>query len=139
MTGRRAEHQRRARRVLGWAVLWVVLVQLAVGLLLGSGGWQVRFPEMARTLDAWRPLDPPPDVVAVGSSRTGCALNDGLVNRFLNDGRPGRRVQFLNASISAGDFHVMDRLLTRAEEERLPLPRILVVEANPDLLAGARF
>jgi hypothetical protein len=45
----------------------------------------------------------------------------------------------MNAAISAGDFYVMERLLQRAEEERAPLPRLMMVEVSPDLLAGPHF
>jgi hypothetical protein len=125
--------------VLLWAGLWIVLVQAAINLLLGSVWWRVRFPEMANVVLAWKQLSPPPDIVAIGSSRTGSALNDDLVRRILNEGRTGQPLQLLNAAISAGDFFVMERLLERADQEHLPLPRLLVVEVSPDLLAGPRF
>jgi len=139
MSERRRQSGRHVRRVLLWAGLWIVLVQAGINLLLSSAWWRVRFPEMANVVQAWSQLSPPPDVVAIGSSRTGCALNDDLVRRFLNEGRTGPRLQFFNAAISAGDYHVMERLLERVDQERAPLPRMLVVEVSPDLLAGPRF
>jgi hypothetical protein len=138
MSGRRQRHRLQARRTLLWMVAFVALAEGGVGAFLNTSGWRIRFPEMAGVVDKWRAAGSP-DVVAIGTSSNGAALNEGMVREFLDRDESTHGVKFVNACISCGDAYVMDRLLRRVEEEHLPLPRLILLEMSPELLSGSRF
>jgi hypothetical protein len=119
-------------------VAFVTLAQAAIGWYLNTSGWRIRFPEMAGVVDKWRSARSP-DVVAIGTSSNGSSLNESFVRELLDEDESTRGVRFVNACISCGDVYVMDRLLRRVEEEHLPMPRLLLLEMSPELLAGPRF
>ena len=138
MSGRRQRFRRQAGRALLWTVAFVVLTEAAVGWYLNTSGWKIRFPEMAGLLERWKDAKSP-DIVSLGTSRNGAALGEVAMREFLDEDESTRPIRYLNACITGGDFYVMDRLLTRADEERLQLPRMVLIEMSPELLVGSRF
>jgi hypothetical protein len=138
MTGRRQRFRRQAGRSLLWTVVLVVLAEGAVGWYLNTSGWKIRFPEMAGLLGRWKDAKTP-DIVSLGTSRNGGALGELAMREFLDEDESTRPIRYLNACITGGDFYVMDRFLTRADEEHLPLPRMLLIEMSPELLVGSKF
>src|SRR5436305_605246 len=100
----RLRHQRmRSRRALLWAGVVFVAAQLVAGLWLDRYGLRLRFPEAVQTLAAVHARPTTPDVVILGSSRTGNAICQDLsaawVSR-INDSA----VTVFNGSVPAGDL-----------------------------------
>ena len=123
----------RGRRVLLWALGLFVLLQQGIGLILDRRVVEMRFtvlrPHLAR-LQAGAP----PDIVCLGSSRTGSSIIDGELTRVLRAETGDAKLRAFNSAIPVGDTVAVDfvvgQLLTRGIRPRLVVLELLPEEVN---------
>ena len=127
MSDRRTRPPRRGRRVLAWAAVCFVAVQLTVSTLLDYAWPQVRFPGFFEQAARTQLLPGSVEVVCLGSSRTGFLLDEDVLARELG-GTAGRAV---NAWAGNGDATTSERML-RELAARGVRPRCVVVEVLPE-------
>jgi hypothetical protein len=131
---RRADHRRRSRSAVLWAVAIFVLAQFASGLLLDYRGLAIRFPSAAAVTNALTPDRPAPDIVCVGSSRFGCGIVPTEISRLLAPGVSSRRPPTIfNASTPGGDLITADFILQLLFQRGVQ-PRLVVIEVSPETL-----
>jgi hypothetical protein len=132
MARRRARFGKRSKRAILWAAATFVLGHVVAGLLLDYVFPTVRFPMAAQVADQVARESVRPNVVFLGSSRTGAAVDVEVANKVLGAESP-TAVRVAEAPVLAGDSLsaevVFQQLLARDVR-----PQWLVVEVSPETL-----
>jgi hypothetical protein len=106
-------------------------LQLTAGLVLDYvlPYWRNPFPRiLLHDIDRRRTT---PEILLLGTSRTGCCIDDRLATQRLREQTGDAGVQVFNASFPAADPVAWEPLLERVLE-RPTLPRLLVLELIPE-------
>ncbi len=134
MKGRNRSHRRKAKRVLLWAGAVFLLVQF-LGTLLVDHLWpEVRFPSAADTVTKLRTQERSPDILCLGSSRSGAAFRAGEVQTLTRLWSEDHSVEVFNASLPAGDLVTADYLMEQLLAAGVR-PAVVVIEVSPETLA----
>jgi hypothetical protein len=131
MASKRGAYQRRGRGALLGALGVFLLAQLAIGLLLDWRGIAVRFPSLARVLDAAPRGNHGPDVVFLGTSRSQGLHADEATALLRMEHPEAGAVEVCNAAVPGGDPIAEDYVLEHLISQR-SRPRLAVVEVSPD-------
>ena len=123
----------------GWqALLWMggvfVLVQFTAGLVLDYGVPDVRNPLLRMHLHSIDSRRTPPEILCLGSSRTGCGIDDRLATRFLRVATNNADVQIFNAALPGADPVSWEPLVKELLAREVP-PRLFVLEVIPESLS----
>ena len=122
---------RRSAQILLLAAVLFGFGELALGALLDTAPFSVRFPEAAAVLERARTQNPPPDIVFFGSSRFMAAIVPTQIDEALRSAHGDRVPGLLPMAVLGGDFvsteFLFDQML--AQDIR---PRIAVIEVPPD-------
>jgi hypothetical protein len=121
----------RGRAVLLRGVVLFAAIQLAAGLLLDYGCPQVRFPFFYAQLARLDYFSRPPNVLILGSSRTGHVMSDSLVTEAMRDLTGDQEVECFNAFCLGGDAVVSASMLDKILEHGIQ-PRIALIEITPE-------
>ncbi len=121
----------RGLAVLLWAVGAFAGVQLASSALLDYCWPQVRFPKLYEQVARIEKFTPPPNVVFLGSSRTGCLLQEAEATRAVRELTCDPDVQCCNAAVPAGDLIISERVL-HILLDRGVRPRYAIIEVCPE-------
>ncbi len=126
----RSRRSPRGRAVLLGALAIFAAVQLIASVLLDYRWPQVRFPffylQLAR-LDSGRP----PNVLVLGSSRTGHLVSDCEVGQVMRDLTGDPEVECFNACCLGGDCAVSARMLDQILAHGVR-PRCVLIEVTPE-------
>lgn len=125
--------------VRGWhALLWMggvfALVQILSGIALDQLIAQVRFPLVQKHLRNLNQVPTFPEIVAIGSSRLGCSLDDRLATAHLRAVTSDPQVRVYNGAIAGSDPCGWE-LLIEPILARSNLPRLLVIEVMPETVS----
>jgi hypothetical protein len=123
----------RSARILLLAAILFVCGELALGALLDTAPFSVRFPEGAAVLERARAQNPPPDIVFFGSSRFMAAIVPAEIDKELRTAHGNRVPVLLPMAVLGGDFVSTEFLLDRMLAQGVR-PRIAVIEVSPDLV-----
>lgn len=127
----RSRRAPRGRGVLLSAGIAFATMQLAAGVALDYGWPQVRFPVFYQSLariDAWQRS---PNVVLLGSSRTGHLLGEAEVNRVMRDVTGEPDIDCYNACVLGGDVVVAERMFHKLLARGVA-PRQVLIEVTPE-------
>ena len=130
---RLSDHRRRAFGVMCWIALFYCAAQVGGGLALDYLWPQVRFPSAYRKLATLRAWPRSPDILFLGSSRTGTDCRQELISQQLQERCPGEPLLAYNASLTAGDFVSNDFLLDLFLKNGVR-PKVAVVEVTPEMV-----
>jgi hypothetical protein len=128
---RRTTFRKQSRRALGWALGLFFVGQFAAGFVLDYAAPLTRFPSAGRVARFAEQQPKSPDVVFLGSSRTGGGIHAGEMNGLLAAEFPGDPPRVLNAAAPGGDpitAEFMLDVLTR----RGVRPKVVVLEVWPE-------
>lgn len=125
--------QRRARRMLLWFAIALVLSVVPGSILVDRCPLAIRFPAADMMLRRWRESNPRPDVILLGSSRMGFATwpCNPVVNarQFTGD----NSLQVFNASmVVSGPLTI--EFLTKKFLDEGAAPRLAIIEVNADFI-----
>jgi len=130
----RTPSQRRAFRILGFAIGFLALGQLVASCLLDTPRLLgARFPQIEEQIAAMRARGGRPDILFLGSSRFEGGVQAWLVEKIVRD-ELGVEIRAFNAAVSAGDPLAFDRQLREFLAAGV-LPRNLIVEVSPETVA----
>jgi hypothetical protein len=121
----------RGRTVLLCGVVVFVALQFAASVALDYGWPQVRYPVFYQSLGRLDSWPRSPNVVLLGSSRTGHLLNEAEVNRALRDATGDPAVECYNACVLGGDVVVAERMFHQLLGRGVA-PRALLIEVTPE-------
>ncbi len=121
----------RGRRALLCAAGVFVTIQLATGLALDYGLPQVRFPAFYLSLGRLDGLRRSPNVVLLGSSRTGHLLGEAEVNLTMREATGDPDIECYNACVLGGDVVVAERMFHRLLARGVA-PRQVLIEVTPE-------
>ncbi len=129
--------RRRNKRILLLAGILVIAGQLGVGLLLDHDPLKVRFMAADAIVKAVTSLSKPPDILFLGSSRFGNAVNTVELSRLMHLTCGEQNPLIVNAAFPGADPYSMHFLL-RILADRGITPGAVVVEVSPETvkLAG---
>lgn len=125
--------KRRGWRSILWAVVFVLLVQVAGGLLLDYEWPDIRFPAAARVLSRCPAPSAEPVIVTLGSSRFDGGILPGQITAQLREGTGGQAPRVVNLAVGCGDLIVAEYLLGKLREQGVK-PVQVVVEVSPETL-----
>ena len=126
-----ARNRKRGRTVLVWTASLFVAVQLLASGLLDYCWPQIRFPKLYEQLTRFDTVADSVNVVFLGSSRTGCLIDEGAFNEVAREVTGDSRVTGFNAFVPAGDPVLCERMLQRLLEHGAR-PRYAVIEVSPE-------
>jgi hypothetical protein len=106
-------------------------IQLAAGIALDYGWPEVRFPVFYQSLARLDELPRLPNVVLLGSSRTGHLLSETEINHVMRDMTGDPNVECYNACVLGGDVVVAERMF-RLLLARGVMPRQVLIEVTPE-------
>ena len=121
----------RGRRVLLCTAGAFVAIQLAAGLALDYVWPQVRFPVFYQSLARLDQWPRSPNVVLLGSSRTGHLLGEADVTHEMRDATGDPDIECFNACVLGGDVVVAERMF-RHVLGRGVVPRQVLIEVTPE-------
>ena len=128
MSGR---NHKRGRAVLLWAIALFVGIQLTASGLLDYCWPQVRFPKLHEQVARFDTVAGNVNVVFLGSSRTGCLIQEVAFNEVAREVSGDSRITGFNAYVPAGDPVLCERMLQRLLEHGAK-PRCAVIEVCPE-------
>ena len=108
-----------------------VAIQLAAGIALDYGWPQVRFPVFYQSLERLDHWPRSPNVVLLGSSRTGHLLREADVNEVMRDATGDPAVECYNACVLGGDVVVAERMFHKLLGRGVA-PRQVLIEVTPE-------
>jgi hypothetical protein len=123
----------RARRVLLWALGMFAAIQVVASLLLDRWATEVRFPILGRQLARLRAVSTP-DIICLGSSRTGSSIHDAQLTRVLRAETGDPHLRAFNCSVPVGDA-IATEFAVRQILQRGIRPRLAVLELVPEEVA----
>ncbi|MBI3412201.1 MAG: hypothetical protein HY040_28050 [Planctomycetes bacterium] len=107
---RTRRRQKRGRRVLLSALIAFAGVQVLASALLDYGWPQLRCPMYHLQVENAAHCLPAPGMICLGSSRSGCLLDDVTISQLVRQASGDRSARFFNASVPAGDAEIFDRM-----------------------------
>lgn len=120
-----------ARRCLLAAVGALALSPIAGTLLIDRCPIDVRFPDASMTINQWGAHPRTPQILLLGSSRTGCAVSVDRVTPLVRKVSGDDTVEVFSAAVPGGEPLTMDFLASRLFTEHR-IPRMVIVEIAPD-------
>ena len=112
----------------------MILATVAGNILLDHCPLSARFPEADLTFKAWQGHVSTPEIVFLGSSRTGNSINVDIIAPKVRQISGDASVQLFNAAVPAGDPPTMEfigaHLFTGGR-----LPKLAIIEITPDSVA----
>jgi hypothetical protein len=126
-----AQRSRRGRAILAWGIGVFVGVQLMASVVVDYRWFRWRYPMYQEQNSRYEAITPPPNIIFLGSSRTGCIVNDTEVTKVLRDLTGDSSVRSFNSALGWGDPIVCERVLHHLIE-RGARPRFVVVECCPE-------
>jgi hypothetical protein len=117
--------------VLCWTGLLFAGIQLAAGALFDYCWPQIRFPMFDQLFARLEARTTAPSIVCLGSSRTGCLVQEGELDRTIQTYSGDHDVHCFNAYIGYGDVIVAERVLRRLVAQGSQ-PRCVLVEVCPE-------
>ena len=126
-----ASTRKRGRAVLLWGAGLFLGVQLLASGLLDYCWPQIRFPEMYEQVARFDAVAGNVNVVFLGSSRTGCLIQEPTFNWVARTVTGDSRVTAFNAYVPAGDPILCERTLQRLLEHGAK-PRCAIIEVCPE-------
>jgi hypothetical protein len=106
-------------------------IQLAAGIALDYGWPQVRFPVFYQSLARLGDLRRSPNVVLLGSSRTGHLLSETEINHVMRDVTGDPDIECYNACVLGGDVVVAERMFHKLLARGVA-PRHVLIEVTPE-------
>src|SRR3954468_7967490 len=94
---------RYARRTLLVAVGVLLLSPIPGSILVDRCPLSARDPEASDTINRWRAHATPPDILILGSSRTGHSIDTFATTSLLRQAIGDGHAQIFNAALPAGD------------------------------------
>lgn len=134
----RRQRRPAAKAILIWFALTFVVTQLSFGLLFDHCWHAVRFKSMDQQFRRAEAMQGACDIVALGSSRTGCAMPDGVLHQAIQeaaDDTPELEEvpHVVNLAVPVGDLISSEHVLQAALHQGWK-PRIVILEVLPESL-----
>lgn len=128
-----SQQQRSARRCLLAAACTLALSPIAGTLLIDRCPMSARFPDAHTTIGRWHSRIPPPQIVFFGSSRTGCAVDEQVIEQVM-EREIAVSPPVFNATVGWGDPLTMHYLAKHLFSTGPP-PRLVILEVTPQSVA----
>src|SRR4051812_47535977 len=100
---RRFLHPSRARRSLLTAAVAILFLTALGNVLIDHCPLSARFPEADLTLKSWQAHVSPPEIVLLGSSRSGYSIGIEMLAPKVRQFSGDQSVQIFNAAVPFGD------------------------------------
>ena len=125
---------RDARRTLLVALAVLLVSPIPGSILIDRCPLSARDPEAFDTINRWHAHATAPDILILGSSRTGHSIDTAATTSLLREAVGDREPQIFNAALPAGD-PIMLKFLAEHLLDHGPAPRIVMIEVNVDTSA----
>lgn len=130
---RKQRNQKRGRRVLLWTLIAFAGAQVLASALLDYGWPQLRCPMYHLQVENAAHCMPAPGMVCLGSSRSGCLLDDITISDLVRHASGDQSARFFNASVPAGDAEIFERMQVQLVQRDVR-PHHALIEVCPENL-----
>ena len=125
---------RDARRTLLVAAAILLVSPIPGSILIDHCPLSARDPDAADTINRWHAHSRAPDILILGSSRTGHSIDTAATTSLLREAVGDANAQIFNAALPAGD-PILLKFLAEHLLDHGSAPRLVVLEVNVDTSA----
>jgi hypothetical protein len=123
----------RARRTLFWCTAVLILSPIPGGWLIDHCPFSIRDPQMAANVTLWKKATPRPNILVLGSSRLGSFVRNRELASLTKKLLGNDSTHIFNAAVYGGEPITLESQTRRLLESAEPPPRLVMLEASPDL------